>query len=62
MIPTPNYRWKCKICGKELTTCQSEEFPQSTAVSPKCPKCGGEMEGTPIVCRGPFPENPFKKD
>jgi len=62
MIPAPNYRWKCKDCGEELTVHQHEEFFQFSAVSPKCPKCGGKMVGNPIVCRGPFPENPFRKD
>jgi len=62
MFPTPNYIWKCKDCGEELAAHQDEEFLKLDAVSPKCPKCGGEMVGNPIVHRGPFPKNTFRKD
>jgi hypothetical protein len=61
MFPTPNYILRCIECGKELTVCQDEEFPQLDAVLPKCPNCGGEMVENPIVHGGPFHESPFKK-
>lgn len=61
MIPILNYIWECKKCGEKLNSHQDEKLSQLGAVSPKCPKCGGEMIGNPIVHRGPFPENPFKK-
>ena len=61
MYPTPNYKWKCKKCGKELTAHQDENISQGVTVAPKCPDCGNEMEGNPIVHEGPFPENPHKK-
>lgn len=61
MFQLPNYVWECKDCGESLSSHQDEEFPQFAAVPPKCPKCGGEMQGRPIVHRGPRPENPLKK-
>jgi len=61
MLKPPNYVWECKDCGESLHSHQDEEFSQFGAVPPKCPKCGGEMRGRPMVHRGPVPENPFKK-
>jgi NAD-dependent SIR2 family protein deacetylase len=62
MFPTSNYEWSCKDCGEKSHTHQDNELSQPNVVSPKCPKCYGEMAGKPIVHRGPFPENPFKKN
>lgn len=57
MFPAPNYQWKCKNCGKEIFG-HKDESPTLNAVPQRCEECGGEMKGTPIVHRGPFPEHP----
>jgi predicted RNA-binding Zn-ribbon protein involved in translation (DUF1610 family) len=59
MLPTPNYVWKCNNCGKEIMGCKEESQIQFTLT---CPKCGAQMKGDFIIKKGPFPENPFKKE
>lgn len=61
MFPTPSHIWKCKKCGKTISSPEDEDTIRS-AVPPKCPECDGEMKGEPIVKGGPFPKNPFRKD
>ena len=61
MLRPPNYRWKCKKCGKEILGHKDEEFRQLSGAQPKCQKCGGEMEGSPIIHGGPRQKHPFKK-
>ena len=54
MFQPPNYVWKCKKCGKEVF---SYEDVMSLSMNPKCPDCGGEMEGVFIVKGGPDHDN-----
>ena len=61
MFPAPNFVWTCKDCGEQLTAHRDETLPRHGVVPPKCKKCGGETTGSPLVYRGPFPENKFKK-
>ena len=57
-----NYRWKCKRCGEEILGHEDEKLHQPGRAQPKCQKCGGEMEGSPIIHGGPpHREDPFKK-
>lgn len=62
MLPKPNYRWKCKICGKEILSYKDKENIILNTAPRKCPRCGEEMEECLIIKGGPFPNNPFRKD
>lgn len=61
MFPSPNFKWKCSVCGKELDA-HYEEGSRSSAIPPKCSECGGHMVGNPIIHQGPILQNPFRKD
>jgi len=58
MRKPPDYKWVCRICYEELWVDKDIALAQG---SEKCPECGSEMVGSPIVHRGPIPDDPFKK-
>lgn len=61
MFPKPNYKWKCKKCGQKII--DREDKDDFILTTPrKCPKCDEEMDGSPIIKGGPFPDNPFRKE
>lgn len=54
VMQPPNYRWECTKCHHTTDDYHDESDPNQAGKRPKCPKCGNEMHGSPMVHRGPF--------
>lgn len=62
MFPTVNYIWKCNQCGKDYPVYNDDEGSPFSSPTLRCLECDGEMTGSPLMHRGPFPENPYRRE